>query len=463
MNPAGRVVHALGRPLLQVALGTFYKRIAVTREEPFPESCPVVVASNHPNGLFDPFLVGLATPRRVHFLARSGVFGMPVVGALLRTCGVLPVYRRQDDPAQMDRNEAMFAACAQVLDGGGVVGIFPEGRSHGEREVKPLRTGAARIALGSRGARIVPAGIVYAHRARFRSRVHLRLGRAIDAERYRDDPDGVRRLTDDLEAELERLALHLPRPEVSPLAAQVEALFIDEAYQVLGEEKTLAGPPPKLPHPGAEAIPADAVEHAREIGLVLGWHAERDAAALEAFRREIEAYGAERDRRGLREEALRRFHRRGWGWLAVRTVLAGALGLPISVAGVVASFVPYRLARWAGEGIADSPQDVAAWKIFFAAVGFGLWYGAIAAGIGLGLGWILGVAALLALPYAGLFAFHYIRRMEGYEALWRAAASSIFMPRRMARLLARRRQVIEAYDRLKAAARETLAAAPPAR
>ena len=76
-----------------------------------------------------------------------------------------------------------FDACFAHLRDGGAIGIFPEGEASDEAHLLPIRTGAARIALGahSRGAmglRIVPVGLIYEDKQRARSRAYVRVGRA---------------------------------------------------------------------------------------------------------------------------------------------------------------------------------------------------------------------------------------------------------------------------------------------
>ena len=64
--------------------------------------------------------------------------------------------------------------------------LFPEGHSHNEPRRLPLKTGAARIALetearhGPLGLKIVPVGLTYDEKGKFRSRVLVRVGDPID-------------------------------------------------------------------------------------------------------------------------------------------------------------------------------------------------------------------------------------------------------------------------------------------
>ncbi|HYC32963.1 MAG TPA: 1-acyl-sn-glycerol-3-phosphate acyltransferase, partial [Gemmatimonadales bacterium] len=137
-----------------------------------PGSGPLLLVANHPNEAFDPLLVAAAAGRPVRFLAKAPLFGVPVVGAVLREAGCLPVYRRADDPAQTGRNEETFAAVTAALGAGAAIALFPEGTSHDAPALAPLKTGAARMALAVPPAlplAIVPVGLVLADRDRARS------------------------------------------------------------------------------------------------------------------------------------------------------------------------------------------------------------------------------------------------------------------------------------------------------
>lgn len=122
---------------------------------------------------------------------------------LLKLTGAIPVYRAKDaKPGETDRaalNDATFAACRQLLRDGEVVSIFPEGISHDHESLQPLRTGAARIALGAAfdaaptgsGATksaveldIVPIGLAYDAKATFRSNAIVTVGDPIPVAQW---------------------------------------------------------------------------------------------------------------------------------------------------------------------------------------------------------------------------------------------------------------------------------------
>src|SRR5690606_36356702 len=67
-----------------------------------------LVVANRPNALLAPLVICRTAGRLARPLAKAPLFGQPVIGLMLRGLGGLPVYRQQDDPAQMHRNEHTF-------------------------------------------------------------------------------------------------------------------------------------------------------------------------------------------------------------------------------------------------------------------------------------------------------------------------------------------------------------------
>ena len=178
-----------------------FKRVDAQRLERVPLRGPVLLCINHPNNLIDSLLVGAVLARKVHYLATAALFRNPLMARFLAACGAIPVYRRQDDPDKMDRNLDTFAACFRTLEGGGVVGIYPEGTTHAEARVVRIRTGAARIALEYESRRLtgsgepltlIPVGLTFDARKSFRGRVRVAVGDPIALGPYlpiyREDP-----------------------------------------------------------------------------------------------------------------------------------------------------------------------------------------------------------------------------------------------------------------------------------
>ena len=76
----------------------------------------------------------------------------PLAGLLLRGVGVVFVRRRVDKARSPASNDDAFAECHAALAKRDMVAIFPEGTTHDRPQLDPIKTGAARIALGARAA-----------------------------------------------------------------------------------------------------------------------------------------------------------------------------------------------------------------------------------------------------------------------------------------------------------------------
>src|ERR1700685_535904 len=133
---------ALGRLLVRV----FFREIEVEGGEQILSGVPTVLVANHLNGLVDGLLLMATLRRYPRFLGKSTLFKIPPLWPFLKLAGVIPVYRAADG-SPTERNASAFATSDRLLARQGVVAIFPEGISHDESALQPLRTGAARIAL----------------------------------------------------------------------------------------------------------------------------------------------------------------------------------------------------------------------------------------------------------------------------------------------------------------------------
>lgn len=194
-----------------------YYRLTVGGARVAPDG-PVLLVANHTNSLMDPPLVVVAAQRRVRFMAKSTLFTHPGISWLVKAVGSVPVYRQQDDPKAVVQNFDSFRDVSSALADGYAVGIFPEGISHSASNLQPLKTGAARIALGAalkigKAFPIVPMGLVFRDRRTFRSAAHVIVGDACAwddlARRGPNDKEAVRELTRRIDASMRSVTLNL--------------------------------------------------------------------------------------------------------------------------------------------------------------------------------------------------------------------------------------------------------------
>ena len=181
--------YAVVRVIARFWIWFFFERVEVRHPERIPSRGPVLLCINHPNNLIDSLLVGAILPRKVHYLGTATLFRNPLIARILGALGVIPVYRKADDPDQLDRNVEMFTACHQAFDDGQLIAIYPEGATRAEAHVQRIKTGAARIALGYEAhapgrLTVVPVGLSFEARKRFRGRVLVSFGETVDVSSH---------------------------------------------------------------------------------------------------------------------------------------------------------------------------------------------------------------------------------------------------------------------------------------
>ncbi len=242
--------------IFSIALRLFFRRIETHNAEQVPKDGAIIFVLNHPNGLVDPGLVFCALPRRVSFLAKSTLFKIPVAGALIRAVEALPVYRRVDAGEDMSKNLETFRAAQELLARGRCIALFPEGVSHDETNLKPIKTGAARIALGAlafgngdnelarNGLKIMAVGLFYTSKTAFRSEALIRFGEIFEVGSVQLDENGeppreaVQNLTAKIEIALKDATLNTENTEDLNALTKAEALF-SSVYETLLFKETL--------------------------------------------------------------------------------------------------------------------------------------------------------------------------------------------------------------------------------
>ncbi len=440
------LLYGLSRVFVRIGVGGYFRRLEITGRQNIPGTGPVIFASNHPHSITDALLLGLGAGRMLHFIAHSGLFRSRWKSWFLRSSGVIPVYRPKDVAGASDKNAAMFAACHQVLRGGGSIGIFPEGTSAEERRVQKLKTGTARIALSSEsdtdwglGLTIVPVGLNFESRRRFRSRVLVRFGKPIRVsdwrERYEtDDVDAVNAMTSALQDSLRREVVDVGRSEFDTLLREVTKVYKGE----LMERRDLT-------IPGDTRFEKDQTL-TREFARALDFFYERSPEVIWGLARMMENYQSRRHELRLRDELLRAEEGPSVRAEMVRFLVMGAIGLPLAVYGALGNMLSYRLTAWAAQRLAPDLTKRHSFQFVVGLVLFAGWYALLLSKAhGVFGGWGTLVIGL-SLPPAGLFAMQYMRRMRKRRRWLRFAWLEFVLGYRIRELRHMRRRLISELD-----------------
>lgn len=215
-------------------LGGIWFRRMTLEGPPLPEG-PVLLLLNHPNALLDPMVAAALLSRTPRFVAKATLWKQPVLRPFIAAFRPIPVHRAQEG-GDADATAKTFATVHAAFAQGDIVGLFPEGISHGMADLAPLKTGAARLALSFGGElSVVPAGLVYGERRLFRQGVLLRVGEAISYDDLKAkglDPENVRAFTGRIRETLSPLTLHGREAERLKLARDLAWMLAEEPSAV---------------------------------------------------------------------------------------------------------------------------------------------------------------------------------------------------------------------------------------
>lgn len=397
--------------VLGLALRVFFRRIEVAGLSRIPLREPVIFVLNHPNGLVDPVFILCLAPRSVSFLAKAPLFRMPVIGYLVRALDSLPVYRHQDEGEDPSRNRETFELARALLRRGGTIAICPEGVSHNEPRLKPLKTGAARIALGAASAgdrlnvHVVPVGLYYTAKTTFRSAALLYFGEPIRVEPVAlddacDPPrEAVRALSRRIEDAMREVILNAEHDEALTTISRAERIFSSENRSAQ-DERSLE----------------------RELQLrrrfiegytLLRARAPERLAALDA---RIRRYEEELKQVGVDAEDLT--PPRSTKSVAVHLIsrsLLFLLLLPLALAGTLLHYPAYRLAGYFARKFSQNSDDVVSTiKIIAAMLLFPLTWVGLAIVCYLSRGWPAALSALVFTPLAGYAAVRFFEEFDQF-------------------------------------------------
>ena len=439
---------ALIRALARALVRLFYHRVEIVGADRVARSGPLVVVANHRNALVDPLILIATMPRILRPVAKSTLFRHPILAPFLRLSGALPVHRRQDPGSDPTQNAAMFRAVAAALRAGEAIMIFPEGVSQPEPVLMPLRTGVARMVLGTEGhaappgTTLLPIGLTFHEPETFRPGWALVLvGAPVPVEdcramAAREPERAVRELTARVAEALRAVIVEVEDRETLRLAEGLEAIRRAEAEDVPGAA-------------GRSASRAERVAWVQVATRAYRWLAPRAPGQVARFRAEVESYLADLERIGLSPDVVARGYPPGTARrYALREGLALLGGLPLAAWGLASHALPYWLTRVVARWLRTQADVTATIKLIAGAVLYPACWALEAWGVFRLLGgWGLG-AFLAGLIPTGLFALGWQARLARVRRDARAFLRFLGHRDLLVRLAARRRALVDETERL---------------
>lgn len=235
--------------LSRLALWVYFRNIKVICRAPVPAEGPLLVAANHSNMVLDPIVLIATFPhsRPCHFWALARFFRIPLAGSILKAAGVLPV------DTKTHSNAKLFEHTLHSLDQGAVVALFPEGTSYTAPNHLPFKDGISWASFeyltqlaskddGRKSVSIIPVGITYSTKNRWRSEAVVEYGEPIvqtvdDLEEFHKDPKTVvKNLTDRIAQGVERSTINSPDWDTTNAAKEARLVLFGDSRSVRLEE-----------------------------------------------------------------------------------------------------------------------------------------------------------------------------------------------------------------------------------
>lgn len=440
------MLYGILKLLMQGTTRVFFRSITIKNKEAIPAKGPVIILANHPSTFMDPILVASVINRKVFFLGKGELFRGAFAKWFLPKLNIIPVYRKQDDPTQMSKNADTFNKCFEHLENGGAILIFPEGVSITERKLKPIKTGAARIALGAEarnnfrlGVKVVNIGLNYADPHRFNRDLFINIEQPIEAADYaenflKDEFGAAEELTEDIRKQLENIVISIQDTKVDELVKDIETLYkynLKKARGISGKDSE-----------SEFAITQNIVK-------AVNYYSATDPDFVETMRSRIKNYLESLKELNIDDEDISR-NRSNKSFIGtnIRAFLFLVLGFPVYLYGLINNFLPFEIPGLLAGKIAKS-------KDFRGAIGMvlGMFTFLIFDCTQIWLvhhflhNTIITILYAVSLPLSGFFTYYYWHTFDKIRAKWLLISLFFRRSTAIASRIAERENIIAEFDK----------------
>lgn len=334
------MVYQILKFLTKLTIWGYFRKVQIVGKEQIPKSGATIFIANHPSAFMDPIVVATSVERSLYFIAAGEYVGKGFKGWFFRhVLHMIPVFRPSTRPEDVHKNKNTFEQCQLHLLNQGALLIFPEGLSLTEKKLKPLKTGAARIAIGAvidadflLKVEIVPIGLNYSDPHTFRSDLFVNVGKPIFVNDFIDrsivgdkelEIEAARRLTEALEIELQSCILHMESSDEELLLAKLEAVFSPEVHAQLNISYTNQAGEFKIQKDFIDAIQLTKTN---------------SPTLFQEIEDKVDVYLNQLARIGLSDKDIRDVEKRS----QKREFLPLILGSPLFIFGLLNNYIPYK-------------------------------------------------------------------------------------------------------------------------
>jgi 1-acyl-sn-glycerol-3-phosphate acyltransferase len=395
----------------------------------------------------DPIVIAVIVKRPVYFLAKAAIFKTSFAKWILPKFHIIPLYRKADDPTLMSNNEDTFRKCFEHLEKDGVILMFPEGLSITERKLRPIKTGAARIALGAEarndfklGVQIVNIGLNYVDPHTFNRDLFLNVDQPILVSDYKEhyqnnNHKGVEILTEEIRKRLEKICIAIEDDNTDKLVENIELLY----KQKLVDENGIMDDKAR-----EFLITKNIIETVNYFKILQPKRAENIDLRLKDYLKNITDLG-------LTDTDIAK-NQKTTSFLGenLRSFLKMFFGFPFYLYGLINNYIAFKLPGWIVRSKDERLENVGGIYMVGGMFSFLIFYIAqiVAAWKFTHIQWLTLLYAL-SLPISGLFAFWYALMVKEIRAKWLLTMVFFRKSLLVSNLITEREQLIKEFDNAK--------------
>ena len=404
------ILYQVLKPIVTIAVHVFYKKIEIVNRERLNEEGPTLIISNHNNAFLDAVVVEMFAKPQVYSIARGDVFNNSFVRSVLTKLCILPIFRKEEGPGLMHKNEETFEKCVELLGKKQHIIMYPEGDCVTEKRLRKLRKGAARIALRAEAGndfnlnlRVLPICLNYSAAKKFRSNLFINVGNPISLKEYE------KQYADDKVRAVNNLTLHMEK-EMRMLLVELEHHSNDHLYEEVLE----------LYKPASTQNLKDDHSANRQIAATLNHFHHRHHAQLQHLKVNLHDYHTTLNKLGI---SVRLFNPKSIDGInmvsAAKDLFLTGLGMPLHLTGIAFNYLPYRFAyRTADKKVKQAHFHASVNFVIgmFSWIGYYL-FQLLIIGI-ISKSWLVLLAFTFAIPATGLYSLNFYSFMKKTKARW---------------------------------------------
>lgn len=338
--------------VVRPAFYLFYRKVDVIGADAVPDKGPVIFTPNHQNALMDALAILCTKDRQPVFMTRADVFQKPYIIKILHFLRMLPIFRKRDGGSSSDNNQESFDLILKVLDYRMAVGIMPEGIHNKIKHLRVLQKGVFRLAMQAQlkhgntpAVKIIPVGLEYTDTKKFRSRLIVNYGKAIDVSDFYDlftenPARAYKVMQDTLSEKMKEGMINISNEEFYPEIERIRVFYNTQAAHRLGLDCKVASERLKAQQKTIEFLENFAAESPDEMKELAG---------------QISEYVDIVEKLNIRDWVVEK-QPYSFSGICFRALLI-PLGIPFWILGMIFNYLPYKLADIGSRTVKD-PQFI---------------------------------------------------------------------------------------------------------